>query len=49
MIITLQTKNRTYIIDDVDEVTIESKKNLCGIQIPEEEEIQGFRWTEEEI
>lgn len=47
MIITLQTKNRTYIIEDVEEITIESKNNLCGVQIPEEEGTQGFRWTEE--
>ena len=47
MIITLRTENRTYIIEDVDEITIESKHSLIGKQIPEEEDMQGFRWVEE--
>jgi hypothetical protein len=48
MIITLHTENRTYIIEDVDEITIESKKSLIGTQIPEEEGTQGFRWVEDD-
>ena len=48
MIITIQTKNRTYIIDDAEEMTVEVKNGLVGEQIPSEEGLQGFRFKDNE-
>ena len=47
MTVIIKTEDQTWVVDGAEELTIETKHNLVGTQIPTEEGRQGFRWTED--